>query len=207
MKCICLTIGVLLVVLAATLLTNCAYQRASAPQIPPESTVILGPEPKIPKEFFGCWEGTLTEFDTAKSYMWTMSDESLRAAAAQTTYQFCFNPRPDGTGQLDLKKVEVQGHEILITRFDNRVTMVDPEQYRGSIRNHVTGEAIVRLLWLFPLHIQNEIYADEDLQMKSPNVILVRGRQLVVMGGSVIGEMTFHTDFHRVAPAVAQSGS
>ncbi len=189
--------------LAAASVASCAIQR-TAPPIP-KSTVILGAQPKIPREFFGCWQGTVSEYDTAKSYS-VLSDETIRAAAANTTYQFCFTPRPDGTGQLDLKKVEVGGDEIIVKRFDNRVTALDPEHYRGSLRNHLIGESIIRLLWIFPLHVQQEIYAEEDLQMKSPDLIAVAGRQLVVIRGKVFAEMSFHTDFHRI-PATAAGSS
>lgn len=104
-----------------------------------------------------------------------------------------------------MKKAQVGGNEVIVTHFDNRVTEVDPEHYRGSLRNHVIGVSILRLLWIIPLHVQQEIYAEEDLQMKSPDLIAVQGRQLVVMSGKVIAEMSFHTDFHRVPSTVARA--
>jgi hypothetical protein len=193
----------LLVAFATVLLVKCSVERANAPEIPPESSFIVGAEPKVPKVFFGCWEGNLREFDTAKSYTF-LSDEQIRTAAADTTYQLCFSPRPDGTGLLELTKAQVGGNEIVVTRFDNRITGGDPEHYRAHMQNHVVADSKVMLLWIFPVHVTQEIYAEEDLELKSPDLIFIRGRQLVVMSGKVIAEMTFHADFRRVPRAVAQ---
>jgi hypothetical protein len=71
------------------------------------------------------------------------------------------------------------------------------------MQNHAVADSKVMLLWIFPMHVTQEIYAEEDLELKSPDLILIRGRQLLVMSGNVIAEMTFHADFHRVPRAVA----
>jgi hypothetical protein len=197
--------GLLLVALAGLLVVECSVERVNAPQVPPESTVMVGPEARVPKEFVGCWEGTVDAFDTAKSYT-LLSDDYIRTSAAHTTYEFCFSSRPSGTGQLELKKVQVRGNELRISHFDNRVTAFDPERYRGKMRNHGIVEATVWLLWIIPMHVQQEVYAEEEFQMKSRDVVFVQGKQLLVIHGAVSAEMTFHTDFHRVSEMGTNSG-
>lgn len=165
----------------------------------PESIALVGPQPKIPPEFFGCWRGTVETFDSVTSLSPQVSAGSIRALS--TTYEFCFTKKPDGTGELRLTDVEIGGRQGKVLQFDNRVISVDPEFHRASLKNHAAVESVMSVLWLFPVHVTQDIYADEQLQMVSHDVISVKGKQLVVIGGNMVASMTFHTNFNRVKSA------
>lgn len=68
----------------------------------------------------------------------------------------------------------------------------------ARLRNHTVAESVSHLLWIFPMHIQQEVIADELLTMKNRDLIFVEGQELVRVNGADIATMTFHTDFHRV---------
>ena len=161
----------------------------------PRSTALATGDYVIPEAFFGCWEGTLERFDSVAPLSFA---GHFISGAMHTTYQFCFRRRPDGSGQLDLTKVEIEGKQGTITRFDNHITAVDTKRLMAGLRNHTVMESVAYLFWIYRLHMQQEIVADEVLTMKNRDVIFVEGKQLVRVNGADVAIITFHTDFHRV---------
>jgi hypothetical protein len=202
MKQLCSTT---LAVAAAVLAAACSITALPGPKYVPESTAVAGPEPRIPNEWFGCWKGTVDSFDTVTPLSPSVSANSIKTLS--TTYTLCFTKRPDGSGQLELADVEIGGHKGTVTHFDNRFTSLGPTPDRASMRNHAIVESVLYVLWIFPIHVTQEIYADEDLQFVPPNVVSVRGKQLVVMGGNMIASMTFHANFNREQIVQAMNGS
>ncbi len=183
-----------LVALALLAAAACGTQVGVSEQGVPPSTAVVIPETTLPGVFFGCWEGTLEGFDsvTPLSFAGHFVGKSLR-----TTYQFCYRPI-EGGGRLDLTKVEIEGKQATVTRFDNHVTAVDTERLTGHLKNHTVAESVVYVMWLFPVSAQQEIFAEEDIELKNPNVVAMRGKQLVRLNGNDLAEMTFHADFQRV---------
>jgi hypothetical protein len=108
------------------LLGGCFSQ---VPQQRPESIAAIGPEVEIPKEFYGCWQGTTTgQFDSVTPLSFTGKLIS-KSGGAGTTYQFCVKPKANGTGaELKLTKVEIRGRVGTVTYFNNRVTAADAER-------------------------------------------------------------------------------
>ena len=181
----------------AASIAGCTMQlNATGPQYVPESDALAAPEPKIPQQWFGCWDGTFDQYDSATSFIAGASNSDLQAM--KTKYQFCFYPGPGGTGRLDLAKAEIAGNQATVTHFENRVTEVDPKLNQGHLRNHFIVETGVNVMWLFPLRITQDIYAEEDFEMRSPDLAFVQGKQVIVIGEHIGAKMTFHADFHRV---------
>jgi hypothetical protein len=184
-----------LALLAAFLLVRCTIQKIEGPLYVPQPVTEVPPNVEVPEEFFGCWRGTLTGYDTARSFSPAISDSSLKGV--RTTYQFCYDKRPDGGGTLELTGVEIEGREAKITHFENHPTSVDVRNKRATMRSRVTMESTFWVL-IIPVHIAQDIYVQEALQLTSRDVIAVQATQWIVVGGNLIGEMTFHADFHRV---------
>lgn len=184
-----------LAALALLAASACGTQVGVGDQGLPTSSAVVVPDRPLPDVFFGCWEGTLERFDsvTPLSFAGRFVGESIR-----TTYQFCYRPI-EGGGRLDLTKVEIEGKQATITRFDNHVTAVDSERLSGHLKNHAVMESVVYVMWLFPVSAQQDIFAEQDIELKNPNVVAMRGKQLVRVNGQDIAEMTFHADFHKVA--------
>lgn len=194
-------------VAAAMLVAACTVQSLPGPKYVPEATASAGPEPRILKELVGCWRGTFSEYDSVTPISPALSTSSIKPVT--TIYEFCFTMRPDGTGQLDMTDLEIGGHKATVKHFDNRVTSVDPQSSRASLHNHATVESAGYVLALFPVYVTEDIYADEEIQLVSPNQIFMKGKQLVVVGGNMFASMTFHTNLDRVqnAPAVSSSAT
>jgi hypothetical protein len=172
---------------------GCAMQ-APSPQGLPESTVNVGPEVTVPAEFYGCWEGNFEGFDSVTPLSFA---GHFVSRAMRITYQMCYQPKPGGA-QLDLTKVEIDGKEGTVTHFDNRATAVDYKRQTASLENHATVVSVGYLFWVFPVSEQQEIFAHEDLALKTNDIVFVQGKQRVQLNGENIAEMTFHADFHRV---------
>ena len=173
---------------------GCAMQ-APSPQGLPESTVNVGPEVTVPAEFYGCWEGNFEGFDSVTPLSFA---GHFVSRAMRITYQMCYQPKPGGGAQLDLTKVEIDGKEGTVTHFDNRATAVDYKRHTASLENHATVVSVGYLFWVFPVSEQQEIFAHEDLALKTNDIVFVQGKQRVQLNGENIAEMTFHADFHRV---------
>jgi hypothetical protein len=176
------------------LLSGCAMQ-APSPQGLPESTANVGPDLALPSQFYGCWEGKFESFDSVTPLSFA---GHFVSRAIPVTYQFCYQPKPDGGAQLDLTKVEIDGKEGTITHFDNRVTAVDNQHLTGSLENHATMVSVSKFLWVLPVSSQQDIFAHEDLAMKAEDIVFVQGKQRVQINDEDIVDVTFHADFHRV---------
>jgi hypothetical protein len=173
----------------------CGTQTGTGEQALPASTATISREYQLPAAFNGCWEGTIEGFDsvTPLSFAGRFVSEGLR-----TTYQLCYRPHEGGGGELTLTKLEIEGHKATVTRFDNRVTKVDLENQTGHLRNHVVLESVAYVFWLFPVTAHQEIFADEDIKVISPDALSMRGSERIRVGDQDIAEVTFHGDFHRV---------
>jgi hypothetical protein len=44
---------------------------------------------------------------------------------------------------------------------------------------------VVSVLWLFPSRIQQDIFAEEDVEMKTADLIFMQAKQLVQVNGSI----------------------
>jgi hypothetical protein len=169
--------------------------QAPSPQGLPESTANVGPDLALPSQFYGCWEGKFESFDSVTPLSFA---GHFVSRAIPVTYQFCYQPKPDGGAQLDLTKVEIDGKEGTITHFDNRVTAVDNQHLTGSLENHATMVSVSKFLWVLPVSSQQDIFAHEDLAMKAEDIVFVQGKQRVQINDEDIVDVTFHADFHRV---------
>jgi hypothetical protein len=188
------------VVLAMFLCTSCSAP-ASSPEVSAlTSSTPISAEYDLPASLYGCWEGSVDQFDSVTPLNWMGN----YIKSVRTTYQMCYRRRPAGGGDLVLNKVELSGQEVKIVSFDNRVTAVDSGRRAGHLRNHAVFDQLGYLLWVFPVHAQHDIYAEEDIAMKNDNLIAMSGKQLIRVNGTDIAIVTFHSDFHRV-PDTAQA--
>jgi len=156
----------------------------------PDSTKSL----VLPSPFVGCWEGTIEGFDTVTPIGFMSS--SLRGARA--TYTFCYLPNPDGkTYRLEFRKLVIDDSELTPTAFENQILWVDDASHRGYLRNHLS---VVQTSWLliFPIHIHEEIYAEQIATLRDQNSIGIRGAELIRMEGKDYARTEFHADFHRI---------
>src|SRR5260370_1566599 len=114
------------------------------------------------------------------------------------TYQRGDQPNPLGGAERDRTKFESNGKEGTVTHLDNRATAVDYKRHTASLENHATVVSVGYLFWVIPVPEQQEIFAHEDLALKTNDIVFVQGKQRVQLNGEDIAEMTFHADFHRV---------
>jgi hypothetical protein len=136
----------------------------------------------------------MSAFDSLTPLNWTGN----HVRAEQATYQFCYRRRPTGGGELVLTKFEVGPDDQNVVAFDNHVTAVDERLRTGRLRNHTLIEQVNYLLWVFPVYAREDIYADENIAMKSDNLIAMSGKELIQVNGADAAIVTFHADFHRV---------
>jgi hypothetical protein len=148
----------------------------------------------LPAYIYGCWEGTIDAPDSATPL--DSTGKHLRGAPA--TYQFCYRPRPTRGGELVLTRFDLGSNYTTVVAFDNHVTAFDARLRTGRLRNHALVEQGISLLWLFPVYGREDIYADENIAMKSDNLIAMSGKELIQVNGTDAVIVTFHADFHRV---------
>jgi hypothetical protein len=148
----------------------------------------------LPASFYGCWEGTIDSADSVTPLNWTGNHLSVE----RNTYQLCYRRRPAGGGELVLTKFEFGGNNLDVVSFDNHVTAVDEGRRTARLRNHVLIEQGHNLLWVLPAYAREDIYADENIAMKSDDLIAMSGKELIQVNGTDAAIVTFHADFHRV---------
>lgn len=148
----------------------------------------------LPAAFYGCWEGTIDSADSVTPLNWTGN----HARVERNTYQLCYRRRAASGGELMLTKFKSSGDNLDVVSFDNHVTAVDEGRRTARLRNHVLVEQGINLLWVFPFYGREDIYADEDIAMKSDNLIAMSGKELIQVNGTDAAIVTFHADFHRV---------
>jgi hypothetical protein len=148
----------------------------------------------LPASFYGCWEGTIDGPDSVTPLNWT--GKQLRGEPI--TYQLCYRHRPEGGGDLVLTKFELGSSNLTVVAFDNHVIAVDERLRTSRLRNHALVEQGHDLLWVFPFYAREDIYADENIAMKSDNLIAMSGKELIQVNGTDTAIVTFHGNFHRV---------
>lgn len=149
---------------------------------------------ELPASFYGCWEGTMDNFDS----LTPLDSMGNHLRGERATYQFCYRRRPTGGGELVLTKFEVSGNNLSIVAFDNHVTAFDERLRTGRLRNHALVEQGHSLFWVFPVYAREDIYADENIAVKSDDLIAMSGRELIQVNGTDAAIVTFHADFHRL---------
>jgi hypothetical protein len=148
----------------------------------------------LPASFYGCWEGTIDRPDSITP----LDSTGNHVRGESTTYQLCYRRRPEGGGGLVLARFDFGRHNMNVVTFDNHVIEVDQGRHTARLRNHVLIEQGINLLWAFPFYGREDIYADEDIAMKSDNLIAMSGKELIQVNGTDTAVVTFHADFHRV---------
>jgi hypothetical protein len=148
----------------------------------------------LPASFYGCWEGTIDGPDSVTPLNWT--GKQLRGEPI--TYQLCYRHRPEDGGDLVLTKFELGSSNLTVVAFDNHVIAVDERLRTSRLRNHALVEQGHDLLWVFPFYAREDIYADENIAMKSDNLIAMSGKELIQVNGTDTAIVTFHGNFHRV---------
>jgi hypothetical protein len=186
-----------LTALIALLIQGCAStgpapeeaMRKSAP------AVVAADHLAMPADFLGCWEGTIDGFDSIQPLSFS---GHFVSKALRVVYKFCYRPESNGAYRLDLTKAEIDGKEATITYFENQVTSADVEHRTGHLRNHAIVVQKAYVFLIFPVRVQQDVFAEEDIVLKSHDVIGMTGEQLVQVNGSDIAKITFHADFNRV---------
>jgi hypothetical protein len=213
--------------LALAIASNAAGQQGSdlirsqqqpAPSVPansPQSTLVVPgpgnpvleipgqqPDPAqsrlLPTGFSGCWEGTISDFDS----LHPIGFLSSFASGTHTTYRFCYLPNGDGTYRMELRKFEIAEKELTPTSFVNQVVWVDNDHGQGYLRNHFTTSQRSWLLFI-PVNVDSEYFAEEVVTLLNPNTVRMRGAELMRLEGSDYLRAEFHADFHRVDDAAA----
>jgi len=150
----------------------------------------------LPSPFVGCWEGTIEEFDS----LTPIGFLSSLVKGTHATYRFCYLPNPDGASyRLELRKLVIAEKELTPTSFENQVVWKDDRKGMGYLRNHLV---VIQHSWFLfiPMSVQTEYYAEEIVTLDDdPNVLKMRGAELMKLSGSDYARIGFHADFHRVA--------
>ena len=158
----------------------------------------LLPEPSVsltlPSPFVGCWEGTVDSYDS-------VVPSSAAMGSASVTYTFCYEPNPDGrTYELRLRKVVVAGKKLKVTDFENQVVQVDDGHRTAYLRNHTTAVDSEWLLFLIPVHITEDVYAEQWVRLDNAgNAIQLVGSELIKANGKDYATVKYHSEFFRVS--------
>lgn len=174
--------------------TGCATTAPNPEAVALKPNILDSIDYDLPASFYGCWEGTIDSADSVTPLNWTGKHVSVE----RNTYQLCYRRRPAGGGELVLTKFEFGGSNLDVVSFDNHVTAVDEGRRTARLRNHVLAEQGHNLMWVFPAYAREDIYADEDIAMKSDDLIAMSGKELIQVNGTDAVLVTFHADFHRV---------
>lgn len=188
------SIGLFAGVLAMLINTGCSTTAPNPEAVALKPNILDSIDYDLPASFYGCWEGKIDSADSVTPLNW--SGNHLRVE--RNTYQLCYRRRPESGGELLLTKFEAGGNNLDVISFDNHVTAVDEGHRTARLRNHVLVEQGHNLLWVYPVYGREDIYADEDIAMKSDNLIVMSGKELIQVNGTDAAIVTFHADFHRV---------
>jgi hypothetical protein len=152
----------------------------------------------LPSGFSGCWEGTVSDFDSLQPIGFLSSF----ASSTHTTYRFCYLSNGDGTYRMELRKFAIAEKEVTPTSFVNQVVWVDNDHGQGYLRNHFTTTQRSWLLFI-PINVDSEYFAEEVVTLVNPNTVRMRGAELMRLEGSDYLRVEFHADFHRVDETAA----
>lgn len=181
-------------VLAMLICTGCGTTAPNPEAVALKPNILDSIDYDLPAPFYGCWEGTLDSPDSVTPLNWTGNHLQVE----RTTYQLCYTRRTPSGGELVLTKFESGGNNLDVVSFDNHVTAVDEGRRTARLRNHVLVEQGHNLLWMLPAYAREDIYADENIAMKSDDLIAMSGKELIQVNGTDAAIVTFHADFHRV---------
>jgi hypothetical protein len=98
---------------------------------------------------------------------------------------------------MELRKLVIDNKELTATGFDNQVVWGDDDQGTGYLRNHLKVTDTSWLLFI-PIRVREDFYAEEIVTLKNPNVVNMRGAELMELNGSDYARIGFHADFNRV---------
>ena len=150
----------------------------------------------LPSPFVGCWEGTIEEFDS----LIPIGFLSSLVKGTHVTYRFCYLPNPDGASyRLELRKLVIAEKELTPTSFENQVVWKDDRKGMGYLRNHLV---VIQHSWFLfiPMSVQTEYYAEEIVTLDNdPNLLKMRGAELMKLSGADYARIGFHADFRRVS--------
>jgi hypothetical protein len=181
-------------VLAMLLFTGCSTTAPNPEADALKPNTLDSIDYDLPASFQGCWEGSIDAPDSLSPLDWTGNHLHWEPA----TYQFCYRPLPAGGGDLVLTRFEYGGNNLNVLSFDNHVTAVDHGRHTARLRNHILVEQVNCLLWVLPVYNREDYYADENIALKSDNLIVMSGKELLQVNGTDTAIATFHADFHRV---------
>ena len=85
-----------------------------------------------------------------------------------------------------------------MTNVAAKFLSIDPELLRAQLRTHFMVSGTTSILAIIPYSFQQDFYMEGDLQMTSPNVILVRGDDFFAQNGIVLARVWFHAEAHRI---------
>jgi hypothetical protein len=85
-----------------------------------------------------------------------------------------------------------------VISFDNRFTALDLKNNTARLQNRVVVEITQNFLWLIPMSAKEDILADEEIAVKDPDLIAMKGSQVLMLNGQNFASMSFHGDFRRV---------
>ncbi|MGA9725850.1 MAG: hypothetical protein WBQ86_25580 [Candidatus Binatus sp.] len=181
-------------VLAMLIYTGCSTTAPNPEAVALKPTILDSIDYALPASFYGCWEGTIDSADSVTP----LNRTGNHLHVERNTYQLCYRRRPASGGELVLTKFEFGGNNLDVISFENHVTAVDEGRRTARLRNHVLTEQGHNLLWVLPAYAREDIYADEDIAMKSDDLIAMSGKELIQVNGTDSAIVTFHGDFHRV---------
>jgi|GEM_PF-6515974 hypothetical protein len=145
----------------------------------------------LPAVFVGCWVGTVETPDSVKRTRFM----AFLGTLPPTTYHICY--RLDANtknGKMILRQMaSPYSKGFRITQFDNQVVWSNGRD-TGFLRNHI---ATVGPVWFPFTHTRGDVYADELITIRNPNVLRMRGVEVIQVSGKDYIRVVFHTNFHR----------
>jgi len=97
---------------------------------------------------------------------------------------------------MELRKLVIDNKELTPTGFENQVVWVDIQHGKGYLRNHLS---VIQTSWLLfiPVRVQEDYYAEEIVILQNPNLVGMRGAELMKINGKDYLRVGFHADFNR----------
>jgi hypothetical protein len=168
-------------------------QQSAPPQLdintvgtPPDASASIS----LAAPFTGCWNGTIEGGGSLVPIGFLSSLVTL----PPTSYRFCYLPDPNGrSARMELLDMVSDNIRPTVTEFANQVVWSD-DQSAAYLRNHI---GTIGPVWLPYTHTREDVYADEIVTVKNPNLLIMQGVELIKVSGSDYLRASFHADFHR----------
>jgi hypothetical protein len=140
--------------------------------------------------FIGCWQGKIAKADSIESI-------GLFSITLPTQgYRFCYTQDANAhTSKMEFREVIVNGEEIVPTEFESQVVWSSADV--AYLRTHTASNTTQWLLFI-PISYRQEVYADETVTLENPDLLGMRGVELIKVNGSDYARAAFHANFHRV---------